>query len=382
MKTSKEIDQILIKNWSKSTSELENLTGIKKTAIYARARRLKLPSKKGGIKAMSVDDEKRKRQETILRELQNNKIKLLLSENARLEKELGAQNSLRAITTYQIPVYAPSGNNEATAVILASDFHIGETIKRSEVNRLNEFNPTIAKKRVEEFFQNSLRVIDVLGKDIPIKSAVLYLLGDFINNMLFEEAQEENSLAPMREAMFVQNMLCSGIEYYLKNSSLDLTIVCHSGNHARVTKKPRNAGESGHSLEYYMYHSIANHFSKEKRIKFVIPESYLSYVKVYDYTICAHHGHNVRYYGGVGSLAIPMFKAVAQWEKIKRADLYVCGHFHQVFDGGSFIVNGSLVGWNAYAISIKASFEKPKQIMFLVDKKRGRTITAPILFSC
>jgi hypothetical protein len=56
----------------------------------------------------------------------------------------------------------------------------------------------------------------------------------------------------------------------------------------------------------------------------------------------------------------------------------VLGHFHQLFDGGRFIVNGSLIGYDSFALSIKASYEKPKQVMFLMDRKRGRTFTCPI----
>jgi len=51
---------------------------------------------------------------------------------------------------------------------------------------------------------------------------------------------------------------------------------------------------------------------------------------------------------------------------------------HQFKDGGNFICNGSLIGYNAFALSIKADYEKPKQAFFLVDKKRGKSIVAPI----
>jgi hypothetical protein len=43
------------------------------------------------------------------------------------------------------------------------------------------------------------------------------------------------------------------------------------------------------------------------------------------------------------------------------------------------VCNGSLVGYNAYAIRNKFSFEQPKQQLLLIDKKRGRTFSCPIL---
>jgi hypothetical protein len=39
-------------------------------------------------------------------------------------------------------------------VILASDWHIEETIDPETINYLNEYNPKIAKQRAEKFWNN------------------------------------------------------------------------------------------------------------------------------------------------------------------------------------------------------------------------------------
>lgn len=128
-----------------------------------------------------------------------------------------------------------------------------------------------------------------------------------------------------------------------------------------------------------MYHNLAHLFRSEKRVKFVISGGYHSYLKVYDMTVRFHHGHDIRYAGGVGGLYIPANKAIAQWNKGRWADLDVYGHFHQFRDASNFICNGSLIGFSPYALSIKGEFEEPKQAFFLIDRDRGKTITAPIL---
>ena len=176
-------------------------------------------------------------------------------------------------------------------------------------------------------------------------------------------------------------MIASGIQYILDNTQLNLVIPCHSGNHARTTKETRFATEAGHSLEYIMYHMLADHFRNNKRVKFIIPRSYHSYVEVYGTVVRFHHGHNLKYGGGVGGLTIPVNKAIAQWNKTEWADIDCFGHWHTRFDGGNFIANGSSIGFNAFAVGIKASFEKPSQTLFLIDKKRGKTCVWPILFS-
>ena len=83
--------------------------------------------------------------------------------------------------------------------------------------------------------------------------------------------------------------------------------------------------------------------------------------------------------GGVGGIYIPTNKAIGQWNKGRNVDLDVFGHFHQARDGGNFICNGSIIGYNAFAVSIKADFEAPRQQLFLIDSKHGRTCTWPIL---
>jgi len=148
--------------------------------------------------------------------------------------------------------------------------------------------------------------------------------------------------------------------------------------HSRITPKVRHSTEAGNSLEWYMYNNLALLFKNEPRVKFLISRGYHNYLDVYDWTIRFHHGHAVRYGGGVGGIYIPVNKAIAQWDKAKKADLTVMAHFHQLKDGGNFICNGSLIGYNAYALSIKADYEDPKQAFFIIHSKKGRLGYKPI----
>jgi len=297
----------------------------------------------------------------------------------RQESELRAMNVLgQNLDTFEIKPKLSKGTAEGTVVMVASDFHIEENVG-AEVGGLNVFNVGIAKQRVERFFQAGLRLIQLLQQDIKIDTLVLALLGDFISNDIHEEFADVAELQPIHALSTVQGYLISGIRFLLEASTLNLVVPCHSGNHARTTKTTRFSAENGHSLEYLMYLHLAAYFRNEPRITFIIPEGMHSYLQVYDTMIRFQHGHAVKYGGGVGGIYIPVNKAIAQWDKARRADLNVFGHFHQLRDGGNFICNGSLIGYNAFALSIKADYEPPKQALFLIDKKRGRTCTWPIL---
>lgn len=272
-----------------------------------------------------------------------------------------------------------SGGSEATAVWVASDWHTDEFVDGATVNGLNHFTPVIAQHRVNNFFTSGLRLTNILAQDVKIDTIILALLGDFYTGHIHPDFMELTDTQPIHAVIRVQNMIASGIQYILDNSKYSLVIPCHSGNHARTTEKTRFATENGHSLEFYMYNFLADHFKGQKRVKFIIPTGYHSYMDVYGFKVRFHHGHSIRYGGGVGGIYISVNKAIAQWNKAFRADLDVFGHFHQMRDGGNFICNGSLIGYSSFALSIKADYEKPKQTLFLIDKDRGKTCTWPIL---
>ncbi len=297
----------------------------------------------------------------------------------RQERELSAMGALgQGLETFRIEARKGSGSAEATAVLVASDWHIEENVG-PEVGGLNVYNIDIAKQRATKFFQSGLRLIKLLQQDVTINTVVLALLGDFITgNIHGEENAEINELQPNHAIVQAQGILISGIDFLLANSDCNFVLPCHSGNHARTTLKTRFGAENGHSLEYLMYLHLAAYFRSEPRVSFIIPAGMHSYLQVYDTMIRFQHGHAIKYGGGVGGIYIPVNKAISQWSKARHADLDVFGHFHQMRDGGNFLCNGSLIGYNSFALSIKADYEKPKQLLFLLDNKRGRTCNWPI----
>ena len=309
------------------------------------------------------------------------KNRVYLKKIAELQRVVEEFERVTPVDSYTIKPKLGKNKGEGTVVVLASDWHIEERVDPDTINGLNTHSLAIARQRGDEFFQAALRLTEILGRDVEIKDMVLALLGDFITGSIHEEMLETAEVEPALAIIEAQRMLTSGIQFLLDNSALNLVIPCHSGNHARTTKETRHATEAGHSYEYLMYHMLADHFRGNSRVKFIIPRSYHSFLDVYGTTIRFHHGHNIRYGGGIGGLTIPVNKAIAQWNKSRVADLDCFGHWHTRFDGGNFVANGSNIGFNAFAVSIKASFDRPSQTLFLIDKKRGKTATWPISYT-
>ena len=271
-----------------------------------------------------------------------------------------------------------SDKAEAVAVALASDWHVEETVESASVNGLNEYNLPTAKRRIEKFFSTIARLTEIERHGAKIDDLILWLGGDLMTGMIHEELAESNSKTPTQVILWLQDRLADGLAT-LKPHFKRILIPTSYGNHGRTTVKPRHATGAAHSYEWLLYRILEGRCHGDQQIEFQIADSYFNFMTVFDRRLRFHHGDGLKFQGGIGGLTIPTEKAIASWNKSpNRADLDLFGHWHQYQQARHWLCNGSLIGYNAYALSIKASFEPPTQTYFLLDKKRGRTMTSPI----
>lgn len=273
---------------------------------------------------------------------------------------------------------------EATPLILASDFHVEHEIRPEQVAGRNIFNLDIAARRIERFFEASRWAINQ-QRQVPfkIRDLILWLGGDFIQNYLHEDDNESNILSPTEAIVFAQAELTRGIEFLLADPDLEQIIVpCNDGNHGRLTKKMRSSTRIENSLEVLLYVQLAERFRNEKRIRFILPTSQFTFLDdVYGRTIRFLHGDVFKYGGGVGGLTVPLFRSLARWQSVKHADLTAMGHWHTRICLPSCMVNGSLCGYDSYAMGGGFTYEAPVQSMRMLDPKRWCGTDIPLWVS-
>lgn len=275
----------------------------------------------------------------------------------------------------KIQVGTPSEDGEATMVAVASDWHVEENVDPRTVNGLNSFNLAIAEKRIQAFWRNVVKITETQRHSCKIDRLMLVFGGDFMSGFIHDELKETNELSPTETVLWLMDQLTGGIDFLSKHFN-ELVIPCCYGNHGRNTIKPRHATGAANSYEWMMYHILKRHVGG--KADFHITDGYHLLMDLYGKTIRIHHGDGLKYQGGIGGLTIPVEKAIASWNKGIRADLDIFGHWHQSQQNPKWICNSSLIGYNAYAMSIKAPYEEPSQTAFLFDKKRGRTGTFPV----
>lgn len=301
---------------------------------------------------------------------EKNKNKHLMSELDVLKKEVEAALKLKTSPqSYRIETKRGKEKSYSTAIVLASDWHIEEEVKPQMVNGLNHYTLDIAAQRIKSFARNTARLWQINNQDTRIQDMVLMLGGDFITGNIHQDNIESCRLRPLEAIWEAQKHIMSVIEHLLGATDCNFIIPCHMGNHSRITKKTHWGNQSGNSLEWLMYKNLERIYTDNKRVKFMVAEGYHTFIDVDGFRVRTHHGDAIRYAGGVGGLFIPAYKAISQWNKSKAVDLDCFGHLHQFVDGGNFVCNGSLIGYNSYAVAGKFGFEKPYQSYMNINHK-------------
>jgi hypothetical protein len=306
---------------------------------------------------------------------------------ATLEKSLGsiceAMNTLSAMTSRPLdPIPRrefSSGLREATAVFGLSDVHCEERVREGETPVSNVYDLSIAERSIARFFAGARWHIDLYRQKFHIRDACLWLGGDLMSGHIHEELKENTELPPIETLLWLRPRIVAGIDLLLADPGLvKISIPCSYGNHGRTTTKSFRALGATHSYEWLLYQWIASLYEGNPRVQFLADQSAHQYVQIYDYWNHFHHGDETNYQGGIGGITIPINKASSQWDKAKRCDYHHYGHWHQYTPGNRITINGSVIGFNAYAMSIKAEPEAPAQFFHLIDSKRGKTAQSPI----
>jgi hypothetical protein len=394
-----DIDNTIRKHYQKGTPirDIADIVGRHRTNVINRAQRLGLVhpgrfTSRGIINSSSsTKDEKMKTKQELTTEArlegqlramksgqqqETRKYKAVVDDNARLQKALEDAIEIKAYRPRTFAIKRTTGHSggEATAFALLSDVHCEEVVNPSKVNGLNKYSPDISIQRVTRFHDLVAKFIEVDRHETKITKLVLWWGGDFFTNDM-HGAPVAMGVAPAVQQSI--DMLVSGLRFLLAwDENLQIHIVGSVGNHSRAqTQKPVNqACEQEGSWEWLMYHMIRSLFKDEKRITWTLDNSYHSYVKVYNKTIRFNHGHlGWRYNMGLGGVHGPLWKVISQtWDKQRKADLTICGHYHTLTPASiarPYMVNGSVIGVTPYGMSF--GYEPPAQIYFLVHSKYG-----------
>lgn len=265
------------------------------------------------------------------------------------------------------------------AIALFSDAHIEETVTSASVLGKNEYNIDIAKQRIENYFIN---LTSCLNKD-DVESLIFASLGDTISGYIHDELSQTNGMSPMEATLLAQNLIYSGLHYLCSNTKLkQITFIGIVGNHSRTTKKIQHANGYKLSYEWLMYKNIEQQCKIAKLpIEFNIPDSELAIVDTDDgrrFIFC--HGFQIKGSGSgtVCGIYPALNRLSLKWNNTFNQDRIFLGHFHCCTSIANAAVNGSIIGYNAFAVTNGLAYEEPCQYYVVYDTEIGELLERKI----
>ncbi|BES72184.1 hypothetical protein RE428_32020 [Marinobacter nanhaiticus D15-8W] len=274
------------------------------------------------------------------------------------------------------------GQDRAIATAMLSDTHFDEVVQPRHINGVNAYNRTIATLRLQRFFENVLTLCKHHCGGIDIEGLVLPLGGDMVSGNIHEELAETNEAPIMDTVLYWSGQIIAGIEMLLTHFDR-LYVPCVTGNHGRNHKKPKAKTRAKDSFDWLIYKLVERHFQGRSEVTFNIPLETDARWNIYSTRYHMTHGDQFKGGNGIAGIFSPImrghYKKMTREQSVETPyDILLMGHFHQLIDMGSVIVNGSLKGYDEWTASMNFNFEYPQQAFFLTDPKWGKTITAPV----
>lgn len=301
-----------------------------------------------------------------------------LSEDRILQEVLGLAKAPVTPPAWALKTPA-KGKGVAGSIpsVLWSDWHWGEVVLPGQIHHKNEFNVTIAKRRLRRLVEAMISLCFDHMVNPVYPGLVVNLGGDIVSGDIHEELVETNELTSAQTLIDVTGSIAWALKH-LADKFGRLWIVSVAGNHGRMTKKPRAKNRAFTNFDWVIAQLLRRQFVDDSRFSWLIPDGPDAWYQVYSHRYLLTHGDQFR--GGDG--LIGALGPILRGDTKKRArnanvglayDTMLMGHWHQYLPLPRVIVNGSLKGYDEYAMMNNFAFERPMQALWFTHPTRRVT---------
>lgn len=282
-----------------------------------------------------------------------------------------------ALWTAQESGRSPAG----IPTLLLSDLHWGEVVLPEEIEHCNAYNMEIARRRLHHVVNKTKELLrDHVVGDYP--GIVACLGGDMVSGVIHDELEQTNDGTIMQQALDLYDHLLAAI-LSLADEFGKVHLPCVPGNHGRSNRKWAAKRKATLSFEWLVYHMLARATAKDERITWQIPEGPDADFELLGTRYRLNHGDGFKGGDGIIGPLGPVTRGTLKRGRMAQAmkkpfDILLIGHWHTLLWGSNSIVNGTLKGFDEFAMTLSITPEPPSQALWLTTAKHGRTIQMPV----
>lgn len=322
-----------------------------------------------------------------------------------LEDEVAGQIAIQDPVPVMPPVYTGPDKQVQIAVLEVSDVHYGLEVSKSILGPLfSGYSTKTAQACMEHTFHTFSRLAH--QQSFPVKKAVVYCLGDLIENSHMRPSQAQyTSIHVVKQTVEMGNILASCIGM-LCSEFEEVEIHAIPGNHGRTTqKKGENAPDE--TFEHLMHYLAKIKLSAQPNLTYNVHDTWYFLDTIHGFKFLGLHGDDCRSWAGIPFYGIQrmikdyaMLGSMATKQALRRMKLsdtmtveqvlemlhapdYAClGHFHTpllwMLMGIEILANGAMCGSSVYSAKNLHTATPPAQRLFFVHPDHGVGIRIPI----
>lgn len=256
-------------------------------------------------------------------------------------------------------------STSATVVAMLSDCHFDEIVRAPDVAGVNEYNRTIATRRMKSWCEQLARLPED-GPRADVDGLVLMVAGDLTAGLIDALHLLDSDDTVLGSLLYWSEQIAAAVTLLAdKYGKVHVPVVI--GNHGRQTAKKRQHLAAADNTDHYVGQLVRKFLSDDKRVTFQVDEATDAEFMVYGHRHVVTHGDQFRGGSGIGGIIPPISrgyhrKAQRQAQLGRPIDHLWMGHFHQVVFGPGWTVNGSLKGADGYSMANNWPIEAPQQV--------------------
>lgn len=305
-------------------------------------------------------------------------------ERGALER-LAARVESRAVEAAWAPRRrVAKGKSASFALLQCSDEHYGEKVDPEEMNGLNAYGPEIAAKRIRRFYENACVVANEYTSGVEYVGCCLVYGGDHVSGDIHEELARSNEATPFEAVRPLRDLHVAGVKLLRENFPEVRVVRISGGNHGRSDKRMPSKEAARRNFDALVDDLILEQFAGDKRVTWNSGKSQKAEFRLFGTPFEALHGHQFKGGSGIAGALSPLLLGKHRAAQVAASahrphEWLLVHHWHTLILGvAGILCNGTIKGYDEYALGRHFPYTEPEQVFAVVDKTHGVTMRAPI----
>lgn len=297
------------------------------------------------------------------------------------EKIVNASKHLKPVLLPSVKL-APINNKTGTpehVVLLLSDMHYGLEFDLNETGGINEYNPAIFRRRIENLTTTIVRIAQIHSQAYRLPELHVFGLGDMVQggNLNGEWGGAYNGKTDVFNQAIAAGQATGLMLLELSRFFEKINFVGVVGNHGRGGAQ-KNSDRIMASWDNVAYAKTKSTVGEDnKKISVDRADTWWAQRNVLGTEILIVHGDY--FSGSINSIigANQKLQELVAATSNKPFNILCLGHFHSHKEiettMGSIMVNGSFVGADIHSLHHMRSGSRPTQTLFGIHPEQGKT---------